>query len=135
MARGLPLPFGLVRNQRSLLFLGNLVDALVACATHRAAANKTYLLSDGEDVSTAHLVTELANAFHRPARLLPVPPQLIRLAGRVCGKHMAVKRLLGSLLVDSQPIRRELGWQAPFSLRAGLQATALWYQEQHDRIE
>jgi len=132
VARGIPLPFGLVHNQRSLLFVGNLVDALVACATHPRAANKTYLLSDGDDVSTSRLVKELAYALNCPARLLPVPPQLIRLAGELSGKQQAVKRLLGSLIVDSRPIRRELGWQAPFSLQAGLQATALWYREQHD---
>jgi nucleoside-diphosphate-sugar epimerase len=125
--KGWPLPLGAIRNRRSLLYLGNLVDAIQLCLEHPAAAGQTYLLSDGEDVSSPELVRRLARAMGRPARLLPVPPTWLRLAGRLVGRHAEVERLLGSLVVDSGRIRRELGWSSPFSLDAGLAETARDY--------
>ncbi|WP_158904647.1 NAD-dependent epimerase/dehydratase family protein [Burkholderia sp. L27(2015)] len=131
--RGLPLPFGLVRNQRSLLFLGNLVDLLTVCASHPAAVGNTYLASDGNDVSTAELVRQIASALSKPTRLLPISPGLIRLLGRLLGKGPAVARLLGSLQVDSSPLQRDLHWEAPFTLQEGLRITAEWYKKKHER--
>jgi len=120
VANGIPLPFASVRNQRSLVYVGNLVDALITCASHPAAAGKTYLVSDGEDVSTAELMRRLAGALGVPARLFPCPPALLLLAGRLTGRHEQVERLLGSLQVDSDKIRRELGWMPPCTLQQGL---------------
>jgi len=125
--KGWPLPLGAVENRRSLLYLGNLVDAIQLCLEHPAAAGQTYLLSDGEDVSSPELVRLLARAMGRPARLLPVPPAWLRLAGGLLGRRAEVERLLGSLVVDSSRIRRELGWSPPFCLDAGLAETAQHY--------
>lgn len=118
--RGIPLPLAYVRNLRSLVYVGNLVDALILCAMHPAAGGQTYLVSDGEDVATPDLLRWLGEAMGRPARLFPCPPGLLRLAGRVAGKFAQVERLTGSLQVDSGKLRRELGWQSPFTLREGL---------------
>lgn len=126
-----PLPFGLVDNCRSLIYLGNLVDAIVACLDHPAAAGKTYLLSDGEDVSTPELINRLAKAFNRSPRLLPIPPVLIRWGGQLFGKGLEIDRLLGSLVVDSSAILREMGWMPPHSMQEGLQVTASWYREKN----
>lgn len=134
-ASGWPLPFGRVENRRSLLYLGNLVDAIQLCLEHPAAAGKTYLLSDGEDVSTPELIRRLARAMGRPARLLPVPPAWFALAGRLLGKRQEVARLLGSLAVDSSLIRRELGWMPPYSLDAGLAETARHYAKSRMEVE
>lgn len=128
IARGLPLPLGMVRNRRSLLYLGNLADAIRCCLTHPAAAGKIYLLSDGAPLSSAELVQSLAAALGKPALLLPVPPPLLRLAGLLTGKRAEVARLLDSLEIDSSAIRHELGWQAPYTLEQGLAATAAWYR-------
>ena len=125
VAKGIPLPFASVRNRRSLVYVGNLVDALIVCATHPAAAGQTYLVSDGEDVSTPELLRQLAHALDVPARLLPCPPALLRLAGRLSGRQEQVERLLGSLQVDSGKIRRELNWIPPYSLQQGLQMRRL----------
>jgi nucleoside-diphosphate-sugar epimerase len=125
--KGWPLPLGAVENRRSLLYLGNLVDAIQLCLAHPAAAGQTYLLSDGEDVSSPELVRRLARAMGRRARLLPVPPAWLRLAGRLAGRRAVVDRLLDSLVVDSSRIRRELGWSPPFCLDAGLAETAQHY--------
>lgn len=105
------------------------MDALATCATHPAAAGKTYLVSDGEDVSTPELIRQTATALGVPARLLPFPVSLMRLAGKLTGKSGAVNRLTGSLTLDSSKIRRELGWVPPFRMKEGLRGTAEWFKD------
>lgn len=123
LAKGIPLPFASVHNRRSLVYVANLVDALILCATHPAAVGQTYLVSDGEDVSTPDLLRQLGGAMGHPARLIPCPQALLRLGGRMTGKADQVDRLLGSLQVDSGKIRRELGWMPPYTVSRGLQVT------------
>jgi len=124
LARGIPLPFASVHNRRSLLYVGNLADALITCATHPAADGQTYLVSDGEDISTPELLRRLGVAMGHPARLFPCPPALLKLAARLTGTTAQIERLLGSLQVDNHKMRSELGWVAPYSLQQGLQVTA-----------
>lgn len=124
LAKGIPLPLASVNNRRSLIYVGNLVDALILCATHPAAAGQTYLVSDGEDISTPDLLRQLGDAMGHPARLLPCPQALLKLAGRLTGKVDQVERLLGSLQIDNGKICRELGWTPPYTLQQGLQLTA-----------
>jgi nucleoside-diphosphate-sugar epimerase len=129
LQRGIPLPLTSVRNLRSLLYVGNLVDALLLCATHSAAAGRTYLVSDGEDVSTPDLLRRLGAALGRPARLFPFPAGLLRGAATLLGRRGQAERLLGSLRIDSGRIRRELDWQPPFTVQQGLQRTTQWYRD------
>ena len=121
--RGWPLPLGAIQNRRSLLYLGNFVDAIRLCVEHPAAAGQTFLLDDGEPVSTPDLIRALARAMGRPARLLAVPVGMLEFAGALLGKRAAVARLTGSLWVDGSVIRTRLGWTPPFSMAAGLAAT------------
>lgn len=123
LAKGIPLPLASVQNRRSLVYVGNLVDALILCATHPAAAGQTYLVSDGQDISTPDLLRRLAIAMGHPVRLLPCPLSLLKLAGRLTGKSDQVERLLGSLQVDSGKIRSELSWVPPYTLQQGLHMT------------
>lgn len=125
--RRVMLPLASINNRRSLIYVGNLVDALTICAGHPEAAGKTYLVSDGEDVSTPELIRRTASALDVPTRLIPFPPILIRLGGGLLGKLGAVERLTGSLTVNSSEIRRELNWIPPFSMEQGLRETAKWY--------
>ncbi len=124
--RDIPLPFALAKNHRSLIYLDNLTDAIATCLTHPAAAGKTYLVSDGEDVSTAELIARIAQALGKPSRLWPCPLGLIELVGRMTGKSDEIARLLGSLCIDSSKIRSELGWAPPYTLEQGLAETARW---------
>jgi nucleoside-diphosphate-sugar epimerase len=124
VARGIPLPFGSVRNRRSLVYVGNLVDAIVQSLRHPAAAHETFLVSDGEDVSTPELVRRVARALGRPARLIPVPPALLRFGGALVGRRDDVARLLDNLVVDSARIRALFGWTPPYTLDQGLVETA-----------
>lgn len=121
--RGWPLPLGAIRNRRSLLYLGNFVDAIRLCVEHPAAGGQTFLLDDGEAVSTPELIRAVARAMGRSARLLAVPGGVLELAGTLLGKRAAVARLTGSLFVDGSSIRTRLGWTPPYSLEAGLAAT------------
>lgn len=124
----LPLPLGRIANQRSLVSLGNLVSAIETVAVHPAAADKTYLVSDGEDLSTSELITGLAVGMGRPARLLPCPVSLVRMLATVAGRKQEAERLFGSLMVDSSLVRDELGWAPPQSVAAGLAETAAWWK-------
>lgn len=130
--RGVPLPLAGANNARSLVYVGNLVDALIACATHPSAAGQTYLVRDGEDVSAAQLVGKLAASLGRSSRSFYVPPVLIRAAAVLLGRAEQTDRLFGSLRVNDARLRSELGWRPPYTLEQGLRATADWYcQELH----
>lgn len=126
--KGIPLPLAGANNVRSLVYVGNLVDALVTCATHPAAAGQTYLVSDGADVSTARLAEMIAGALGRNSRSFYFPPGLLRAAATLLGRAEQMDRLFGSLRVSDKKIRDELGWQPRYSLEDGLRATADWYR-------
>lgn len=127
--RGLPLPFPDNKNRRSLIGVENLADCLVRCVTHPDAANHTFMVSDGEDVSTRELVVRLAALLGRSARFLPISERALRFIARLAGKQSAIDRLLGSLEIDSSKVRQTLGWEPPVALGRGLEATASWYLE------
>ncbi len=126
--RGMVLPFASVNNRRSFIYLGNLVDVLIACMMHPRAAGQTYIVSDGEDVSTPELIRLVAMALDRPTYLVPCPPCLLRAAGGLIGKSSSMERLLESLVVDIGKIRRELGWKPFYTMKEGLRETADWFR-------
>ncbi len=128
LARGVPLPLGAVtHNRRSLVALDNLVDLIVTCLSHPAAANQTFLVSDGEDLSTTDLLRRMGQALGQPARLLPVPPALLKLGAALLGKPELAQRLCGSLQVDIAKTRALLGWAPPISVNMGLKKAAEEY--------
>lgn len=127
--RGIPLPLASVNNRRSLIGVANLADAIVSCINAPAAAGKTYLVSDGEDISTPALITKIAGAMGRSPHLLPCPVTLLNFGATLLGKQAAAMRLTGSLQVDSSRIRNDLGWQPRYSLDQGLNATVQWYHQ------
>ncbi len=127
--KSLPLPLGSIHNSRSMVYVGNMVSALVACATHRDAANQIYLVSDGEDISTPQLVDKISTALNSRNRTFYFPIFLIYFAATLFGKRATIQRLTQSLIIDSTKIRKELGWQPPFTLTYGLKVTADWYKQ------
>jgi nucleoside-diphosphate-sugar epimerase len=118
--RGLPLPLGAIRNRRSLVGVDNLVDLIVVCLDHPAAASRAFLVSDGDDVATPELVRRLADALGCRARLWPVPVWCLRLAATVLGRSDEVSRLTGSFCVDISTTRRVIGWTPPVTMADGL---------------
>ncbi len=118
--RGWPLPLGAVYNQRSLVALDNLVDFIITCITHLQAANQTFLVSDGQDLSTTELVRGMAQAAGVPSRLLPVPVWALHAGASLLGKGEAVQRLCGNLQVNISKAQRLLGWVPPVSVEEGL---------------
>ncbi len=119
--RGWPLPLGAVHNQRSLVALDNLVHFIITCIAHPKAANQTFLVSDGHDLSTTELVRGMAHAAGVPARLLPVPVWALQAGATLLGKGDAVQRLCGNLQVNISKARELLGWMPPVSVEEGLQ--------------
>lgn len=118
--KGWPLPLGAVHNQRSLVALDNLVDFVITCAIHPQAANQTFMVSDGHDVSISELVRGLANAMQVTSRLLPIPVWLLGAGAALMGKRASAQRLCGNLQVDMSKARHLLGWKPPIAVDEGL---------------
>ena len=131
LMRGVPLPLGAIHNRRSLVALDNVVDLIVTCIEHPAAANETFLVSDGEDLSTTELIRRLARAMGRPARLVPVPETVLVTGSMLLGKRAVARRLCGNLQVNISKARKVLGWTPLVSVDEGLRRTTKHYLEQH----
>jgi len=118
---GVPLPLGSVTNNlRSFVAIENLVDFLTVCLNHPKAANQTFMVSDGEDLSTAELLSRMAGAIGRPSRLFPVPCSILKAGAKLLGKGPVADRLLGSLQVSIELNHSLLGWTPPLSVDDGL---------------
>jgi UDP-4-keto-D-QuiNAc 4-reductase len=130
---GFPLPFGTVRNKRTLLYCGNLVDLIEVCLTHPAAANQVFTAGDGEDLSTTELLRNLGIALAKPARLFHVPTVIMKRVAKTLGKADMASRLLDSLRVDVGKAKALLGWQPPISINEGLMDTAREFLRHTDR--
>ena len=118
--KGVPLPLGAIHNRRSLVGIDNLVDLIVRCIDHPAAANQIFLAGDDEDLSTTELLRAVARAMNKPARLIPVPAVVLQLGATVLGKKAMAQRLLGSLQVDISKTRELLDWAPPYMVEEGL---------------
>lgn len=128
--RGVPLPFGAIRNARSLVALENLVDLVEVCIRHSAAPNEVFLVSDGEDLSTPELLRRTGAAMGRSPRLMPVPESVLRSAATIIGKSHVGERLCSSLRVDIEKTRGLLGWAPPVSVDQALKKTARYFLDE-----
>lgn len=122
--KGIPLPLGAINNKRSLVSIDNLVDFIVTCINHPAAANEIFLVSDGEDLSTTELLQRMAMALNVPARLLPVHPIVLEFSAALLGRRAIAQRLCNSLQVDISKNLNLLGWTPPVSVDEALRKTA-----------
>jgi nucleoside-diphosphate-sugar epimerase len=121
--RGWPLPLACVHNLRSMVAMDNLVSFIATCVDHPQAANTTFLVSDGQDISSPDLVRSLAQALGVAARLVPVPVSALQFVGRALGRGDVIQRVCGNLRVDISKARRVLAWQPPVSMDEGLRRT------------
>ena len=124
---GIPLPFSLLMNKRSFIYLPNLISALSLCVVHPKAAGETFHVSDNESVAMVQLVDTLAMAMKRKARIFPCPRWVLLLAGRLVGKYQQVSSFVNEMEVDSAKIRDVLGWSPPYTFLQGIQETVEWY--------
>jgi nucleoside-diphosphate-sugar epimerase len=127
LCRGVPLPFGAIYNRRSLVALDNLVDLIVTCVEHPAAANQIFLVSDDEDLSTTELFRRMGEALGKPARLLPVPAWVLMTGAALLGKRALSQRLCGSLQVNISKTKSLLGWSPLVSVNDGLRDAAQYF--------
>ncbi|MDR9238248.1 N-acetyl-alpha-D-glucosaminyl-diphospho-ditrans,octacis-undecaprenol 4-epimerase [Burkholderia multivorans] len=133
VARGIPLPLGSISARRSIVYVENLADALLRCATDPRAAGQCFHVADDDALSVTELLRLVGDAVGKPARLLPVPPAALRAIGRLTGRSAAIERLTGSLQLDTSRIKRVLEWQPPYTTRQGIEATAAWYRSRDTR--
>jgi nucleoside-diphosphate-sugar epimerase len=131
LSRRVPLPLGAVHNRRSLVALDNLVDLVAVSLRHPAAPGRTFLVSDGEDISTTELLRRAGAALGAGARLVPVPPVLLEVAARMVGRGDAARRLCGNLQVDISETRTVLDWIPPVRMNVALQQTASAFLAEH----
>jgi len=124
---GLPLPLASVHNRRSLIYVGNLADAVARCVEHPSAPGSLFV-SDDEIVSTPELVSRIARSLGGPVRLVRVPTGFLRFLGTISGRGEAVRRLTGNLVIDTAKSRRVLDWRPPTTLDEGLAETARWFR-------
>jgi nucleoside-diphosphate-sugar epimerase len=132
--RQVPLPLGAIHNRRSLVSVWSLCDLLGNVLANPVASGRTWMVSDGEDLSTADLIRRIAIVMQRRVRLLPVPVGLLMLGGRLLGRRAEVMRLCGSLAVDIRPTREYLGWSPPVSVNEGIARTVAWYLSQERQL-
>lgn len=125
----LPLPLASIDNKRSLIFVRNLADFIKCCIEHPKAANQTFLVSDGKDLSTSDLIKRIAKNFNKQSRAFPFPPTPLRLALRLIGKQAEAQRLLGSLTLDPIFAYQTLDWTPPFTVDEGLAETINAYKD------
>lgn len=128
VSQKIPFPLRSVKNQRSFVYLGNLVDCIQCCLTHPSAAGQTYLVSDDQDLSTPELIRLLASAMNKSAFLFHFPVGMLNTLARLAGKTDALKRLLGSLTVDISKIKKDLSWRPPISTKSGMAKTVKWFE-------
>jgi len=126
---GLPLPFAGVDNRRSLIGLGNLVDATACAAVHPAVAGEVLLVRDPIDLSTPELIRRLAAALGRPARLFAMPEGALAALRRLPAIGPPVARMTLSFQLDDSATRTLLDWAPPVSSEEGLAATVRAYRE------
>ena len=126
---GFPLPFNGINNRRSFIYLGNLVNAIIACATNPLASGQTFMVSDGQDISTPDLISVIASAMNKKPFLFSLPPWILKALCAIAGKGEELEKLTGTLLIDSSKIRTLLGWKPPFTFEQGIKETVDWYKK------
>lgn len=133
VSSNVPLPLGSLHNQRSLIYVGNLVDAVVCAMESPQAAGQVFMVSDGQDFSVAHLVREIARTMDHNPRLFPFPPNVLLRLFNIVGRGEVIDKLRQPLTVDISKIRQTLGWRPPFSFSQGLSDTVGWFRQSHRR--
>lgn len=127
VSSGLPIPLKSIDNQRSFIYLDNLCDAIICCVTHPFAAGKTFLVSDGQDISTPDLIRMISSAMNKKPFLFSLHVNILKGLCKIAGKSEELGKITGSLFVDSSKIRDLLGWNPPFTLEEGIKETVKQY--------
>lgn len=120
VGKGVPLPLGAIHNKRSLVGIDNLVDLIVRCIDHPAAANQLFLAGDGQDLSSTELLRGVGKAMGKPVRLIPVPAAMLQFGATLLGKKAMAQQVLGSLQVDISKTCDVLDWKPPYTVEEGL---------------
>ncbi len=123
LKRGVPLPLGAIHNQRSLVYLDNLVDLIFECCSNPNAAGETFLVSDDFDVSTSQFLSVVSKAMGIKTWLMPIPMSWLIAASKIIGKPQIAQRLCGNLQVDISHTKKTLDWSPKVTFSDGIQRT------------
>ena len=132
--KGIPLPFGGVKNQRNFIALDNVIQAILVCVVHEKTVNGIFLISDDEYISTKDLIDKISNAMGKPARIFYFPVFLAKLLLIIMGKKSLYNKLWGSLRVESKKIKDQLGWAPEMGMDEGIQKTVDWYLNKKNKV-
>ena len=128
VCKNYPLPFAMIDNMRSFIYVHNLVDILLKCIDSKNVSDKTYLVKD-IDLSTPALTRAIGKALKQETRIFPVPIFMLKLVGMITGKKSSIDRLTESLIIDDAEIRKDLNWEPPVDLNIAMRETIIWYRE------
>ncbi|MEZ9464528.1 UDP-glucose 4-epimerase family protein [Vibrio splendidus] len=129
--KGIPLPFGAIKNQRSLVYLDNLSDLILTCCEHPSAPGRTFLVSDDNDVSTTQLMRTIALSMGKSPRLIPIPMFWIQAGSSILNKQHIAQRVCGNLQIEIGLTKEILGWEPPVSFEQGIKSTVEAYLKSH----
>ena len=132
--KGIPLPFGGVKNQRNFIALDNVIQAVLTCVVHEKPVNGIFVISDDEYISTKDLIEKISNAMGKPARIFYFPVFLAKLLLIIMGKKSLYNKLWGSLRVESKKIKDQLGWAPKMGMDEGIQKTVDWYLSKKNKV-
>ena len=132
--RGIPLPFGGVKNQRNFIALDNVIQVILACVVHQKAINGIFNISDDEYISTKDLIEKISNAMGKPARIFYFPVFLAKSLLIIIGKKSLYNKLWGSLRVESKKIKGQIGWAPQMGMDEGIQKTVDWYLGKKNKL-
>lgn len=130
----IPLPLAAIKNRRSFMYVENLCSLIIKAAWSPVAGNKTYVTAD-LTVSTPALIRRLAEALNVRARLFPVPISLLKMAAVLTGQQAMLDRLVNSLVIDDNRVRRELGWKPRVDSETALHKTVVWYLNEMNKLK
>lgn len=129
--KGIPSPFPLVPNARSIVSVENLAALIALAAQHPDAAGQLFLASDGSDVSTHQILGALAQGMQAPKWSIPVPHSVLALCLKLLGKGDVYTQLCGSLTVDCSKARQILGYQPTADTLQSLVEVGRQYRATH----
>jgi len=127
--RGLPLPFGMIENARSMLYVENLTDAILTCLQSEKAAGQIYHVADNETPSTKKIMVEMGRQLGKNSRLIPVPKAMLKAAGFLTGRTGEMRKLTESLVVGIDKISEELNWEPVYNISKGFEKTCRWFKK------
>jgi nucleoside-diphosphate-sugar epimerase len=106
----IPLPFGGLTAQRSVLSVHNFCSAVATVLTNSHARGGTFIVSDPTPLTVSEMIARYRASLGRPPWLIPIPERWLKLAFQAIGQG-AIWRRIGCPLVARPRKLLALGWK------------------------